>query len=382
MAIGALALIAVPASPLCAGLYNTAEAPGVPSRSFSSFREALIPLRQIGAVPSPLNNRCELIATLAARGAPSGLTLEQRLDLGAYLVRLRKYREAVSLLAPAQLQARDNFLVLSNLATAEQLDGQPLRADGYLAEALRVWPKEWTGLGDAQRKWLEQLGWKEKEFRWYREVETYQRKLLKLRLREPASQAGELPANVDGIFADGGNLQFVGPSGHYEAGKLAPAEKAKLPTNAIEIVEQLLLWMPHDNRLYWLLGELFNAEGDVASALAIFKDAAAKWDPKAVTPKGDLSDAVQGGFKRDAALPPLFKEHLAVLRAQPAAEFKVDPGPATSAPPAAVDSQQAAASPPVNWQALVVGFGGGLVFAFLASWQLREIRRRRSRTVP
>jgi len=374
MVAGALSLFAVAARPVRAGLYNTAEPTGVPSRNFRKFQETLILLRQIGSpeVHSPLHKRYELMATLGTRGALATLTVEQRLDLSAYLIRLQKPRDAVNLLAPAQFQERDNFLVLANLATAEQLDGQPRRALDYLADALRLWPREWSDLSEARRKWFGQIGWNEKDFRWYREVETHQLKLLRLRSKEPPTQANELPQNVDGIFDDAGTsgkLRFVGPSGQYEAGKLALEQQAKLPKNALEIVEQLLIWMPYDTRLYWLLGELFNAEGNVPAALAILEEAAAKWDPRPVS---------QAGFKRDAALPKLFKEHLAVLRAQPTAELKViENAPAPTPLPAPMEPQQISTRPPVDWKSLAVGFAVGLVAAFLASWQLREIRRRR-----
>jgi hypothetical protein len=195
-------------------------------------------------------------------------------------------------------------------------------------------------------------------------VETYQLKLLRLRSKEAQRPAGDLPQDVDGLFdsAEKGKVRFVGPSGQYEAGKLAADQQAKLPKNAIEIVEQLLIWMPLDDRLYWLLGELFNAEGDVPSALEIFKEIAGKW-----APKPDPNKA--GSFSRPPDLPSLFKEHLDILRAQPPAREPL------AAPP---DAPQLSPRPPVDWKSAGVGFGGGMVVAFLLIWQLRESRRRRT----
>jgi len=74
--------------------------------------------------------------------------------------------------------------------------------------------------------------------------------------------------NVDELFP----VKFIGPSGQYEAGKFAEAEKSKLPADAVAVVQQLLLWAPEDTRLYWLLGELYNARGDLTSADAIFEE--------------------------------------------------------------------------------------------------------------
>jgi hypothetical protein len=377
----ALALWMTNVGPVKAGLYNTAEPIVVPSRDFRKFQDTLISLRQ-GALPieipdkdgkkkvirTPLYRRNELIATLSARGSLASLTVEQRLDVSAYLIRLQKFREGINLLVPAQQQERDNFLVLSNLATGEQLDGQLVRAADYLYGALELWPKAWSRLAESRRKWLEGIGWNEQDFLWFREVETYQLKLLRLRAREMLGLAKLRPDDVDGLFDQGGKLQFVGPGGTYEAGKLAPEQQAKLPKKAIEIVEQLLLWLPYDNRLEWLLGELYNAAGDVPTALAIFKDVASRWN---------ASGGNHAAFTSDAALPPLFKKHLAILQQHTSADLKIAEAPAVSFGSPEPPDKQAEGGAAVDWKSLGVGFGGGIAIAFLASWQFREIRRRR-----
>ena len=67
-------------------------------------------------------------------------------------------------------------------------------------------------------------------------------------------------------------LRFVGPDGVYVAGDIDDKERKKLPPDAIAIVQQLVLWHPFDARLYWLLGELYNAEGDVETAFKILDE--------------------------------------------------------------------------------------------------------------
>jgi hypothetical protein len=62
----------------------------------------------------------------------------------------------------------------------------------------------------------------------------------------------------------------VNEAGAYQPGALAAAERAKLPPDAIPIVQQLLFWFPQDARLYWLLGELYAADGNLAAADTIF----------------------------------------------------------------------------------------------------------------
>jgi hypothetical protein len=375
-----LAVAILTARPARAGLYNSAEPMVMPgrnldSREFKGFREVLIPLRQLVASKEeelisnkgkgPLYKRYELVSALQGRDALSGLSVEQ-LDVSAYLIRLAKTREAANLLRPAQFQERDNFLVLSNLATAEQLDGQMGIARDYLADALRLWPGQWSALSKKRQDWLKELGWKPDDFSWLREVETYQLKLLRARLREKRP-AKELPADVDALFDEPGKLQFLGPSGKYEAGKLAPDQRARLPKNALAIVEQLLIWMPHDTRLYWLLGELFNAEGDVASAQLIFEEVAAKWAPLPVPGTGQAS-----AFRREPTLPALFREHRAVLKAQP----QVGEEPTTALQSPKAEPPPLTSSAPVDWKSLGVGFLAGIVVAMLAAWQMRDLRRR------
>lgn len=89
-------------------------------------------------------------------------------------------------------------------------------------------------------------------------------KFVRLRLAEARAARPEEDALPDRIF----DVNFVNDAGHYEPGKLAAGEKAKLPggdfTEALATVQQLVLWFPNDTRLYWLLGELYAARGDPA----------------------------------------------------------------------------------------------------------------------
>jgi hypothetical protein len=82
---------------------------------------------------------------------------------------------------------------------------------------------------------------------------------------------------VDPLFAGIGlpdaktsPVQFIADDGQYRAGEMATTEKKKLPADALAIVQQMTLWHPNDTRLYWLLSELYNAEGDIEAALQLF----------------------------------------------------------------------------------------------------------------
>jgi len=85
---------------------------------------------------------------------------------------------------------------------------------------------------------------------------------VRLRRREPKDAQG-----LDDLFG----VRFVGEGGKYEAGKLAAAERKKLPADALEVAQRLGLWLPADGRLLWQLGELAAAHGDVKTAAAILE---------------------------------------------------------------------------------------------------------------
>jgi hypothetical protein len=338
--LGAAALAAVLFQPclLRAGVYNTSEPPmgpsvtkeGVEALPFKLFRQDVLPdLLQL-AVAQPesklrqhyLKRRDELKAK--ARRGP--LTTEEAVDLSAYLLGLREAGEAVNILEPIARQERRNFMVFANLGTASQLTGEFVRAQNYLGLAKTLLPREWPKLTPEQ-------------LTWYRRVEGFQLKLVQLRNQEARGQPGgrARPAeDVDNLF----DVRFVGESGHYEAGKIAEAEKKKLPPDAVAIVQQLIVWLPDDTRLYWLLGEVMNGQGDTAAAENVFTDCV--WNRR--------FDA------------PALQEHRQILQdALPRPE-----------PPAPVGDWA-----PERRQVEIVAAVAVLLVGVLAYWQVREFRRRR-----
>lgn len=58
----------------------------------------------------------------------------------------------------------------------------------------------------------------------------------------------------------------------YEPGAAGEAERAKLPPDALATAQQLVLWFPYDWRLYWLLGEVYAAKGEVRAAKKIMDE--------------------------------------------------------------------------------------------------------------
>jgi hypothetical protein len=365
-ALVALALGGLGTSPLWAGVYSPVE----PSRqvlgeNYKRFRdEALIPLKTLDLldtkdkVDSPLNKYYLPMKKLLAAGLPESLSVDERLGLGAALIRLRRPEDAIQVLKRAEEQDGDNFLIRANLATAYHLaGGRDQQAFDYVGLALdrSIWPEKWEDVPKKRQLQLTlQLGWDKGRFDWYRRVETFYRKFLFRRWFEsrPGEDGKQLPPpdDVDAIFDDGGTLRtakairFVGDSGQYEPGTIATAERAKLPDDAIEIVQQLLLWLPADNRLKWLLGEVYNARGDVGTAAAIL---------------GEVAESGYGSQR--------LREHRRLLQ-----EKLNAPPPSTGPPP---DEPWA----PGPWKMFGIGFGAGILLALLLIWQLREILRRRQR---
>jgi hypothetical protein len=45
-----------------------------------------------------------------------------------------------------------------------------------------------------------------------------------------------------------------------------------LPNEPFLLVAQLVYWLPHDNRLYWQLGEVLNADGQVPAAYDVMRE--------------------------------------------------------------------------------------------------------------
>ena len=144
----------------------------------------------------------------------------------------------MQVLREAYRQHPDHFAIVANLGTAWQLAGNLNHAAECLRQAARIAPEK---LRRAER------------FHW---------KLVMLRRREPPGSQ-----NLDNLFG----VQFVGESGTFEPGKLAKAQRDRLPKDAVAIVQQLALWLPADARLLWLLGELANAHGDVRTAAQILE---------------------------------------------------------------------------------------------------------------
>jgi Tfp pilus assembly protein PilF len=190
-----------------------------------------------GATASPARLRYEEAAVKLAKTAKErALTADEAADLGALYLRLGESGKALEVLRPAQREHPEHFHLTANLGTAWQMQGDLKQAAVYLKEAVALAP------GRVQK------------------VEELHLKLVKLRAKEEKNAQG-----LDALF----DAQFIGPDGKFEAAKLAPEQRKGLPADAVAQVQQLGIWLPADARVLWLLAELANAHGDVATAAAI-----------------------------------------------------------------------------------------------------------------
>jgi hypothetical protein len=189
--------------------------------------------------PLPIRVRYEQEAAKLSKAAKDRpLTADEAADLGALYVRLGEVGKALEVLRPAQREHPTHFRLAANLGTAWQLSGDLAQAAATLQLAVRLAPGKWL------------------------RAEELHRKLVRQRLREPAGVLA-----LDDLFG----IRYIGPSGKFEAGRLVDAERKRLPSDAVALVQQLALWLPADGRLLWQLAELAGAHGDVNTAAAMLE---------------------------------------------------------------------------------------------------------------
>jgi hypothetical protein len=260
--------------------------------------------------------RDQVLKQIADRQAVPSRSPEDTVALATLLIRVGRLDDAEGLLA----RDRQGFLVNNTLAHVYALRHDWDRASEYLSIANGDDPP--AGL---QKLTKDQLDWHQKL------NHGPLARLFKLRLQESQARPKPLPQNedVDDLF----RVRFVNEVGKYEPGKLAPAERAKLPPDAIAMVQQLLFWFPTDTRLYWLLAELYAADGDFISARFIMNVCV------------DLKGRQYGNRRILAAhwavVDPLGEEQ---KKKQPAEEPLVAPQP----PPAEKTEPKADAAPPAE----------------------------------
>lgn len=235
---------------------------GEPDLSFSAFasrRAELInaanpafqlddPVKKTRTIRGRLKDRIEKLQKLPNR------TEQQAVELAVDLLRFGRANEADEPLR----SFRRGYIPNITLAHIAAVQGEWARAYTFLDIALEEpEPKQFPGLKPSELAWQLKVN------------KTALKKLFQLRLAESRGPKRVLEDELpDRIF----DVNFVNAKGEYEPGNLAPAEAAKLPPDALAVVQQLVLWFPHDTRLYWLLAELYAAKGEFAAAQKIMDE--------------------------------------------------------------------------------------------------------------
>jgi len=310
--------------------------------AWSNFRTLM---GTIQAVDNPAGAKHqEYLARIDERKARiASLDTDAIAGLSADLLRMRRYEEAINLLHPlSRDRVKSGFLVWSHLTRAhlarnelnEAVEAQTTAVFDY------PFPKRFPNRTPLELAWLRTL---EKDYflplirsRRAEGTSSNVRDTLDPLFRYPSTEKGK-PGVPIGFLADDGQYRFDG---------IAETARAALPADAIAIVQQLLLWMPDDSRLMWLLGELYRARGEIETASAIFDECVRE-------PRNYSS--------------PVLMEHRQVLRAELEARLAVE------------EARLAAEATSVRNRKLAVGLGVGTLIFFLLRSQWREIVRRRIR---
>jgi hypothetical protein len=273
------------------------------------------------------------------------LNAAEAATLGAYLIRVRWTRpgredrqEARDVLeAAAQRFPRDGA-IQANLGTLYHLQGALDLAERSLEQAV--------ALTDSR-------------------LEAAHLKLVRLRSRERPTHEPPL----DNLFI---GLKFVSEKGTWEPGQLAAAERAKLPggslDEAIRLVQGLLLSLPDDARLHWLLAELGaarNGPGDLEGAFKAMDTA--EWDYKLST---------RELHQHRLALKALLDQRGPELPPVPGIEHST-PAPETPSPPPGETTNES--SKIFTPQGLAVAALGVMMVGGLFALQVRQWLRRRGR---
>lgn len=314
----------------------------------------------------PIRRRYLLMEALAPGGTPQLSTLEQKLNYSAVLIRRGEPDLAARFLGGVNDEHRKNFLVLSHFASAcflSKENNRKLQARNLMKMALDTWPKTWADVDEKQKTFLLSFASDfELDFDRYRRSEECFERLIINRLNEKKrlDERKAIEPGVDPIFVDdkGVPLKFVNDKGEFEAGRIADSAKKHLPRDAVEVVEQLLLWMPDDQRLLWLLGEAFNAtamdestkiakEQRLTSAAVIFRQLT---ENPVNNPA--LSDKDIQASNR------VLQAYMAALKGEQ---------------PKLPDDE-----PPSPWWRIGGGFAVGILVGMFALWQIQELRRRRA----
>lgn len=386
----AVALL-VCASPVRAGVYHLDEQHWADSVEevrglVLRVRAASLPTPKDGLKPEHFKYKVLTEATRLEALQRDGLfTTTDRVNLSACYLRLGRVPDARRLLAAGD---KEHFLIQSNLAAAYFLSGEPALAARHQERALELWPEVFSR-------------WDDVHLRRYRDCELALLRVYHSRAEESRRAPVRLDQDIDPVFP---GVRYVGRSGSFEAGAMAPRELDRLPLNAVQVMTQLAVWFPADMRLYWQLGQLVGVAGSIDQSFRIadelvqagmagsFKglpqqrrvllDAVKSYkvifDTASPAPRGQLAAAMML-LPRPLFAPPVVGDLAygagCAAMVPVVIESSKPPIPPFDQPPA----DPGPAAPVFNFKHVTMGFGFGFLVAALCGFQWQEWRRRRLR---
>jgi tetratricopeptide (TPR) repeat protein len=242
----------------------------------SSFSNALDKTKKDGKINADRQQLLDHIEKLKAIRSPS---VDEKVALAGYLMKVGEIDSAIAILNPLTHDRRPSYFVYQNLSQLYAMSGDWKEALHYYQEGIldTEMPQTVKGLTAPQREFWKQLDDEYlPRFYHFRLEDSDRRKGLKQAAIEKLNEKDEVlplfPLPKSKIPPS--PVRFVNDGGSYQPGHLAVAEQAKLPPDAIAIVQQLLLWFPNEPRLYWLLAELYAAANNLRASATLFEKCA------------------------------------------------------------------------------------------------------------
>ncbi|MBX9581738.1 MAG: hypothetical protein K2X87_15655 [Gemmataceae bacterium] len=271
---------------------------------FDEFRARLAALANVANPAKDSPERQRVLRRIDERSRAKSLSPDETVALAADLLRVGRADEALNRLKPLyddrDRRGTRTYPVTAALVHAHAARGEWPQALNYLPDLFDLDPPPAKGLSPAQRAWQTKLD------------RDYLPHYLQLR-RDEAGRSAAATEDPTPLFplpardrpAD--PVRFVNDAGEYEPGTLAAAERAKLPPDAVAVVQQLLLWFPSDTRLYWLLAELYAADGELGAAKSILDECAGSLAysgrPRLMDHRAAVAAAVEAARPKPAELP-------------------------------------------------------------------------------
>lgn len=262
------------------------------------------------------------------------LTVEEGAHLGGLYILQGQFHKATAWLIGLRNKEPKNYLVNANLAAAYFFQDDFTAAINHQTELLQpdVWPREVPD-------------WPAERLRFQRRAEALFLELMEH--RKDKKKKDELDALFPGAnFKD----RFI-------PGQRSVKNSAYLPPDALMLMQQLVLWAPHDDLLKWLLAEIYNSEGEILEAQRILKELENKgFSTRLLRNHRQELDEVAKNAKPKVVV----KEQSPPSAQQPVEEPKKEQPTENSWLP--------------DWKTLLIGFGAGVIVGAILLLQFRPSR--------